>query len=280
MELLQLKYFCDAAQTENFSRTAKNFNVPTSNISQSIKRLEKELNMELFTHLSNKIILNEQGKKFFINAQKALDFLNDGVKAVNDVSDNISGEIKISACTNRRIIAYAIENFRKKYPSVIFTISHNRLSEKDFDIIIDSGKFEGKYTVVPLVNEEFVLAVNKQNPLAKQSITSELLKRQRFISMPKGTSHYEYTLRCCESFIPNITIFSDDPYYIRKYVELGLGVAFFPSLSWKNQFSENVVIKKTGNISRTTYVACKSDKYTSKATQLFVEELLNIVKKY
>ena len=172
MELLQLKYFCDAAQTENFSRTAKNFNVPTSNISQSIKRLEKELNMELFTHLSNKIILNEQGKKFFINAQKALDFLNDGVKAVNDVSDNISGEIKISACTNRRIIAYAIENFRKKYPSVIFTISHNRLSEKDFDIIIDSGKFEGKYTVVPLVNEEFVLAVNKQNPLAKQSITS------------------------------------------------------------------------------------------------------------
>lgn len=280
MELLQLKYFCDAAQSENFSKTAKKFNVPTSNISQSIKRLEKELNTQLFTHLSNKIMLNEQGRKFFINAQKALDSLNDGVKAINDISNNISGEIKISACTNRRIVTYAIESFKSKYPSVSFTISHSRINEKDFDIIIDAGQFDEKYMVFPLITEEIVLAVNKSNPLANQPITSRLLKQQRFISMPKGTSQYEYTLQCCKGFIPNITIFSDDPYYIRKYVELGLGVAFFPSLSWKNQFSENVLIKKTGNISRTTYAACKSDKYISKASHLFVEELLNVAKKY
>ena len=43
MELLQLTYFCDAAETENFSRTAQRFTVPPSNISQSIKRLETEL---------------------------------------------------------------------------------------------------------------------------------------------------------------------------------------------------------------------------------------------
>ena len=98
--------------------------------------------------------------------------------------------------------------------------------------------------------------------------------------MPKGTSMYDYTLKCCDSFVPNITIFSDDPYYIRKYVDLGLGVAFFPALSWKNQFSENVVIKKAGNISRITYVACKSDKYLSKSSQLFIAELLNTAKKY
>ena len=48
MELLQLKYFCDAAQSENFSKTAKKFGVPTSNISQSVKRLEKELSTPLF----------------------------------------------------------------------------------------------------------------------------------------------------------------------------------------------------------------------------------------
>lgn len=280
MELLQLKYFCDAAQSENFSKTAKKFNVPTSNISQSVKRLEKELNTQLFTHLSNKITLNEQGKKFFINVQKALDSLSDGVMAINDISDNISGEIKISACTNRRIVTNAIESFKKKYPSVSFTISHSRFAEKDFDIIIDSGKFDKKYTVFPLVTEEIALAVNKSNPLVNQPVTAETLKQQRFISMPKGTSQYEYTLQCCNDFIPNITIFSDDPYYIRKYVELGLGVAFFPSLSWKNQFSENVVIKKAGNISRTTYVACKSDKYMSKASHLFIEELLSVAKKY
>ena len=48
MELLQLKYFKDAALTENFSHTAKNFYVPQSAVSQSIKRLETELGVELF----------------------------------------------------------------------------------------------------------------------------------------------------------------------------------------------------------------------------------------
>ena len=280
MELLQLKYFCDAARNENFSTTAKKFNVPTSNISQSIKRLEKELNTQLFTHLPNKIILNEQGRNFFVNAQKALDSLSDGVRAINDISDNISGEIKILACTNRKIVTSAIESFKKKYPSVSFTISHSRFAEKDFDIIIDSGKFDKKYTVFPLITEEIVLAVNKHNPLANQPITSKLLKQQRFISMPKGTSQYECTLQCCNDFIPNITIFCDDPYYIRKYVELGIGVAFFPSLSWENQFSENVVIKKAGNIQRTTYVARIADKYMPKCSLLFIEELINISKSY
>lgn len=280
MELLQLKYFCDAAQTENFSKTAKKFDVPTSNISQSIKRLETELNTELFTHLSNKIILNENGKKFYLNAQKALNALRDGVTAVNASDDNIDGEIKISACTNRRIVTDTIERFKKKYPSVSFIIRHTRIDTEDFDIIIDAGNFSEDYKTTPLITEEIVLAINKNNPLANHSVTSETLKNQRFISMPKGTSMYDYTLKCCDSFVPNITIFSDDPYYIRKYVDLGLGVAFFPALSWKNQFSENVVIKKAGNISRITYVACKSDKYLSKSSRLFIAELLNTAKKY
>ena len=280
MELLQLKYFCDAAQTENFSKTAKKFDVPTSNISQSIKRLETELNTELFTHLSNKIILNENGKKFYLNAQKALNALRDGVTAVNASDDNIEGEIKISACTNRRIVTDTIERFKKKYPSVSFIIRHTRIDTEDFDIIIDAGNFSEDYKTTPLITEEIVLAINKNNPLANHSVTSETLKNQRFISMPKGTSMYDYTLKCCDSFVPNITIFSDDPYYIRKYVDLGLGVAFFPALSWKNQFSENVVIKKAGNISRITYVACKSDKYLSKSSRLFNAELLNTAKKY
>jgi DNA-binding transcriptional LysR family regulator len=41
MELLQLKYFCDAAQTENFSRTAEKFSVPVPGVTQSIKRLKR-----------------------------------------------------------------------------------------------------------------------------------------------------------------------------------------------------------------------------------------------
>lgn len=280
MELLQLKYFCDAAESQNFSQTAKKFNVPASNISQTIKRLETELNTKLFTHMSNKITLNEQGRKFYVNAKKALSTLDDGVIALIDKENVIEGEIKILACTNRRIVTNAIENFRKKYPLVTFLISHSSKHPENFDIIIDAKEFDDKYITTPLITEDILLAVSKDNPLSSLPVTPESLKNQRFISMPKGSSFYDCTLMMCDNFTPNITIYSDDPYYIRKYVDLNLGVAFFPSLSWKDQFSENVVIKKAGNMQRTTYVARIADKYMPKCSLLFIEELINTSKSY
>ena len=59
MEMLQLKYFKDAAETQNFSKTAQKFTVPTSAVSQSIRRLEKEMGTPLFARTSNRITLNE-----------------------------------------------------------------------------------------------------------------------------------------------------------------------------------------------------------------------------
>ena len=77
MEILQLKYFCDAAQTENFSVTAAKHHVPTSCVSQSVRRLEKELGCELFFRSANRISLNENGKRFYGGVQRALNALEE-----------------------------------------------------------------------------------------------------------------------------------------------------------------------------------------------------------
>ena len=81
MELLQLKYFCNAAETENLSKTAKKYLVPTSNISQSIKRLEKELGCELFEHSTNKITL-----KVVVDTASVEVFVNGGILAMTTLA--------------------------------------------------------------------------------------------------------------------------------------------------------------------------------------------------
>ena len=48
MEMLQLRYFYESAMAESISKTAQKFMVPASSVSASIKRLEKELGVELF----------------------------------------------------------------------------------------------------------------------------------------------------------------------------------------------------------------------------------------
>ena len=91
MELLQLKYFCDAAVSENFSETARKFFVPPSGISQSIGRLERELGCALFLHSGNKIRLNEEGRIFYRSASAALMLLAEGADVIAFIFLGLAG---------------------------------------------------------------------------------------------------------------------------------------------------------------------------------------------
>ena len=279
MELLQLRYFCDAAELENFSRTAEKYGVPVSNISQTIKRLERELECELFIHAANRIMLNEQGRLFYESAKKALDALGEGRLVLADSKVSIAGEIKILVLTNRRVVTRAIESFKQKYPEVTFVIKHNTGTSGEFDLIICDEYFPDEdFDTTVLLTEDILLALHKDNPLAeREHISVSDLKNERFITMPDGSSMYTITKRLCEGFVPNIAIQSDDPYYIRKYVAMGLGVAFFPAMSWHGQFSDDVVFKSIGRVRRNTVIARKKGKYLTRRAKLFIEMLRHAV---
>lgn len=279
MELLQLKYFCDAAETENFSLTAKKFVVPPSGISQTIKRLEEELGTELFIRGANSIHLNEQGRMFYGEVKKALDSIENAKAVLCSGNESVSGEIRLSVLSNRRVITGAIECFRAKYPCVNFFINHNPQEDfKGFDLVIsDEAIMDKDYEKRLLISEDILLAMCTENPLANmEKLNPYDLKEQRFITMPKGSSLFMHTNLICSmgGFMPNIAIQSDDPFYIRKYVELGLGIAFVPSFSWKGLFSDKVVLKNVGNFKRNTCVFFGRNKYKSKAVKLFLDELL------
>lgn len=284
MELLQLQYFCSAAETENFSKTARNYGVPTSNISQSIHRLEKELSTTLFDRSANKIFLNEQGKLLYTNVKSALMLINDAKMKLCD-NEKISGEIKILAETSRRIVTKAIERFQEKYPDVVFFINHSAENESDnYDLIISDKIFEQKnFKKHSLVVDKLLLAIKKDNPLVKKSrISVKDLENERFITMNNKSSLFRLTNEIChtEGFTPNIVIQSGDPDYIRKYIEMGLGVSFVPSLSWKGIFSENVEFREVSNIKRYTFAYLNTQKYISKATLSFLDTLLEVANEY
>ena len=61
------------------------------------------------------------------------------------------------------------------------------------------------------------------------------LSDEPFITMSEKSSMYEITESICRDFgfKPKIAMQSDDPFYVRKGVELGLGVSFVPNFSWQ-----------------------------------------------
>ena len=276
MELLQLKYFCDAANSENFSATAKKYMVPPSAISQSIKRLEKELGTPLFIRQANRIKLSTKGAAFYEKVSVGLHMLTE---AKNEACcDEDTGTLKLSIFINRRLVMQTVEKFSRQYPQVnIITKYTIAPDQEDFDLIItDVTPQKGTYSATKLTEEEILLAIHKAHPLASQnSITPHQLAELPFICTNRGSSLHRITEQTCQElgFSPRIVIFSDDPYYIRKCVELGLGAAFIPAVSWHGQFSENVTLKKIGNASRSTYAFRDAQKLFSKHARLFLKML-------
>ena len=282
MELLQLRYFADAAVTQNFSRTAKKFFVPTSAVSQSIKRLENELGVKLFARQANRITLNENGAAFFERIQAALSLIDGAQKSIAD--SGAARKINLSIFVNRRIIMQTVEKFNREHPDVdIVTKYLISPDDEEVDLVIsDVPSWKADMVCEPLLSEDIVLAVHKENKLASvENITPQDLAGEPFVCTNAGSSLYAITHSVCEAmcFTPRIVIKSDDPYYIRKCIELGLGIACIPSISWRGQFSDQVVLKKIGGYKRTTCVYKSRDTYAHRHIQDFLELLFEECRK-
>lgn len=281
MELLQLKYFCDSATTENFSKTAKKFGVPPSDVSQSIRRLERELGVQLFVRRANSIMISDSGREFYSRVSKALSLIGEAKAALSD--DASKGKIKLCINTNRRPVMEVVEKYRQHYPDVEIVTNHfvDPLTD-EFDLIIESNEPRlSEYDKTLFISEDIMLAVRSDNPLASQPVLDvSALMSVPFVTMSEKSSIYHITFEICRKhgFLPKIAMQSDDPFYVRKCVELGLGVAFVPAFSWRGQFSDSIVLKEAWGYRRNTYIYTNTRKHIPACAKEFFKMLTEEIK--
>ena len=274
MEILQLTYFCHAAVSENFSHTAQAFRVPTSNVSRAIRLLEGELGVKLFRRSANRVELNERGRAFFLHANRALEELEKGRHSVGDASE-IFGEIRVLVSSCRRIVTSAIEECKRRYPEISFTVRHG-VDNGTYDFVIsDAYPTHGSYEKLELMRERILLAIPNSFSLCQSARPLEELAKESFITLGEGTRLHSLTEQVCREigFIPKIAIQIDDPYYLRKYLEMGLGVAFYPEKSWATLNPESVLLRDVGLPERKMFAFFRSDAKKDAACTAFFEIL-------
>jgi DNA-binding transcriptional LysR family regulator len=246
--------------------------------------LEKELSTQLFARAANRITLTENGKLFYERVRAALDLLQDAKAEIVDLENEPAGEIKILIGSNRRVVTEAIESFKRQYPRVDFLVNHvKRDPNEKYDFIItDSLQGDHSYQSKEVLTEEMAIALRCDHPLCRRDtlMLSELAE-ERFISMTEGSCLYNTMMQICADagFFPRVAIRTDDPYYVQKYLEMGLGIALVPSVSWKGLFSEEVVLKPLDGCLRHIYVMFEEYRYMSRAKKLFLETLLAVFEK-
>lgn len=228
MEILQLHYFFESAKNESFSKTAEKYMVPLSSVSASVKRLEKELGCPLFDRFSNKIKLNENGKKLQNSLCIIFDELNNVVDSISPAKNKVS-EIKIYIRALRREITDYIIEYKKNHPEISFKtiFDYTGTREEDFDIIIDDKPFQyTEYESFELCSRKIRLKASKNSPLCNRKLKLKQLCNESFISFGELGSMHKMLLNACrrEGFTPNFVVQTNDLLCYNKYVEAGIGI--------------------------------------------------------
>ena len=279
MELLQLRYFYETACSESITKTAEHYLVPPSSVSLSIKRLETELNCSLFDRTGNRVRLNEKGRSLQKALETALGALDSAVEALTAPTVQ-TGDIYLLVRSERQFLLDCISDFRRAYPHAVFHMSHDFTIENinQFDIIIDDAAVTyAGFRSTPIVRENIRIAAAAGNPLCGRELTMSDLRDQPFITMYRGSSMQRIAVDCCRraGFYPNIIIESDDPQYLRKYIELDFGLAFVPETSWKGQMGDTQYLNVADfHEQRVTAAHCNQTKLSNPLAGRFYEMLI------
>ncbi|SEA99824.1 DNA-binding transcriptional regulator, LysR family [Pseudobutyrivibrio sp. ACV-2] len=242
MELLQLRYFRTAAKFENFSKAAAYHMIPQSAISKTIKRLEQELNCQLFDRNGKNISLNTNGKAFLKNVDKALNTLDDGINKLKEEEPQI---ISIQIVSGVRIADKLISYIKRTDPHLKIVLYQGESKEgitSDFNIVqlpIDTKI----YDYFKLADEEIMVAIHKKNPLSKKHmIQLSDLQNEKFITYDSNNPLRIFIDDYCKqnNFSPNIIFEAHSVDSFRSMIDANLGIAFVPSSSWNSVESKDV----------------------------------------
>lgn len=161
LELYRIFYI--VAKHKHMTRASEELHISQPAISQSIKKLEEQLDGTLFIRSNKGMELTSEGKMFYDYVKGALELINNAENEFTSFKDLSKGEIKIGASTTltKIILIDALKKFHKDYPNIEINITNDLTS----NLLIDLNK--GKLDFV-IFNEGDVRETNiKINQIAE-----------------------------------------------------------------------------------------------------------------
>jgi len=120
VDIDKLGTFLRAAETLNFSETAKQLHLSQPTVSHHIKILEKEMGVVLFTRTNTGLQLAEAGRLLLPWAHRLLHDTNNMQAMMSSIQQDVVGELRITCSTTagKYILPQMAARFRQRYPGV------------------------------------------------------------------------------------------------------------------------------------------------------------------
>ncbi|OYW14211.1 MAG: LysR family transcriptional regulator, partial [Planctomycetales bacterium 12-60-4] len=176
MELRHLRYFLAVAENCHFRNAAEELLVSQPTLSQQIKDLEAELGSALFERVGRRVRLTQAGETYREYARRALNVLEEGQAVLHEYDELLRGSLTVGVVqtVNAYLTPPVVAKFVADVPNVFLSVKEHSADEIEEGVLagtLDLGiSFEPsvgrEFDAQPLFNEEFVLVVDANHPLA------------------------------------------------------------------------------------------------------------------
>lgn len=173
INLVHLKFFCDAVSCGSISESAKSNYVTQSTVSQAIAKLEQVLGVELIVHARQKFQVTDQGKILFEESRHVFKSVQDIHDKIHQHSAEIQGSLKF-ACINSigmSFIAPIYKRMQESFPQVHLNIKlgnqafiRNAMRQNEVEFAIVVADRSETYSRHLLKRGQFNLYQHKKAP--------------------------------------------------------------------------------------------------------------------
>ncbi|RMI33935.1 LysR family transcriptional regulator [Nocardia stercoris] len=170
MELHQLSYFVTVAEELHFGRAAQRLHIVQSAVSQQVRRLERELGIELFQRTSRSVTLTAAGARFLPAAREVLAA---AARARASVADLLPATtLRLGTCGG---LGDHLDRILEQLPQQ-FTVDLVAVPARERIEQVRSGQLDAAFVRnmtdhpelqrIPLWDEPLVVALSAKHPLA------------------------------------------------------------------------------------------------------------------
>lgn len=173
MYYAQFRAFHAVAQHGGFTKAAERLGLTQPTLSDQVKRLERDFDVELFTRGRRRTQLTETGQRLFELADSMLDMENRAVAMLAETRELRAGHLTIAADAPFHLLQ-VIGAFRRRYPAVTLAVTignsaevMERLADYRADIgVLANASDDARFRTVVLRDDPLVAVVPADHAFA------------------------------------------------------------------------------------------------------------------
>lgn len=254
MNLNELKFIVAVSETRNFRRAAEKCFISQPSLSHAIKKLEGELNVQIFERNRHEVTPTAIGEKIIAQAILALKEVNQ-IKEIAQLGDNpLAGPFRLGLIysVGPYLLPELVPILRQLAPTMPLDIEENLTDTLEqylrngvIDAAIVALPFDiPGFNILPLYDERYTVVIPSDHPwAAEKSINANALANENVLLLNSGHCYSHQVLHACPDLNRKGQVLQGNSLEtIRNMVASNLGITVLPC-SAANERNLNPLLK-------------------------------------